>query len=119
MYVNGEKSPVAYRYLIQKAIKGEALEIWGDPNAAKDIVYVKDFKQMVLKSRESSQAKGFYNVGTGKGTTLEAQIKGIASVFSPKDTPSQIIYKPEKPTQTSYLYDIENAKLELNYTPPV
>jgi len=117
MYVNGEMSMIAYRYMIQKAIKGETLEVWGDPNISKDIVYVKDFTQMVIKSVESVHAKGFYNVATGIGTTLDEQVKGIARVFSPESNPSNIIYRPEKPSQTSYLYDVENAKRDLDYEP--
>lgn len=117
MYVNGKKVPIGYRYFIQKAINSEPIEIWGDPKKAKDIVYVKDFNQLVNKAIESDIDKGFYNVATGKPTTLEEQIKGVVEVFSPKDNPSEIIYRPEKPSQNSYLYDITNAKEELGYQP--
>jgi UDP-glucose 4-epimerase len=117
MYVNGNKSIIAYRVLIKKAIAGEDLEIWGDPSRAKDIVYVKDFNQMVLKSLESEKAQGLYNVGTGIPTTLEQQIKGIAAVFCPKDKTSRIIYRPEKPSQNSYLYDISKAVDDFGYEP--
>lgn len=117
MYVNGKNVPMGYRYFIQKAINSEPIEIWGDPKREKDIVYVKDFNQMLHKAIESNLNKGFYNVATGKPTTLDEQIKGVVEIFSPKDNPSPIIYKPEKPSQNSYLYDISNAKEELGYEP--
>lgn len=117
MYVNGRKSVIAYRYLIKKAMAGEPLEIWGDPQREKDIVYVKDFNQMVIKAMNSAKAQGIYNVGSGIATTLEDQIKGIAQVFSPMDNPSEIVYCPDKPSQASYLYDISNAVSDFGYRP--
>jgi len=117
MYVNGKSVPMGFRYFIQKAINSEPIEIWGDPNKAKDIVYVKDFNQMLEKAIISELPKGFYNVASGIPTTLDDQIKGVIEVFSPQENPSKIIYKPEKSSQNSYLYDIENAKAELGYKP--
>lgn len=117
MYVNGENAPIGFMYFIQKALKSEPIEIWGDPKRSKDIVYVKDFNQLLNKAIECDLEKGFYNVASGISTTLEEQIKGVINIFSPKDNPSKIIYRPHKPSQNSYLYDIENAKKELGYKP--
>ena len=36
--------------MIEKAIKAEPIELWGNPDREKDIVYVKDFCQMLLKA---------------------------------------------------------------------
>jgi len=49
-YVNGEKKLISYRYIIDRAIKGEDIEMWGNPNLGKDIIYVKDLCQMIYKS---------------------------------------------------------------------
>lgn len=117
MFVNGKKVPIGYMFFIQKAIKSEPIEIWGDPSSKKDIVYVQDFNQMLGLAIESNLTNGFYNVATGVPTTLEEQIKGVIEIFSPSDNPSKIIYKPEKPSQNSYLYDIDNAKKDLGYKP--
>lgn len=116
LYVNGELSVMAYRLLIEKAIRGEQIEIWGDPKIAKDIVYVKDFVQMIIGAINSDKANGMYNVGTGIPTTLDKQIRGIVKVFSKPESTSPIIYCPEKRSQTSYLYDISKAKKDLGYT---
>lgn len=117
MYVDGRRAIMAYRFLIDEAKKGSPLEIWGDPTISKDIVYVKDFTQMVVKAISSENSRGFYNVATGKATSLEEQVRGVAKVFNPTGRSSEIIYRPEKPSQTSYLYDIENAKKDLGYEP--
>lgn len=114
-YVNGVKTNMAYMYLINRARKGDGVEIWGDPDKAKDIVYVKDFAQIVDKAINSRKAQGFYNVGTGIPTTLEEQIRGIVEIFSPKGKKSRISYLPNKRSQTSYLYDIARTKRDLGY----
>jgi UDP-glucose 4-epimerase len=115
MYVNGIKKTMAYLTIIKKAIKGEAIEIWGNPKIAKDIVYVKDFVQLVEEAIKSNTAQGIYNVGTGIPTTLEEQIRGIIEIFSRHDKTSVIVYRPDKPSQISYLYDVSKAKKELGY----
>lgn len=115
MFVNGEKREMAYLEFIKKAMNGEPIEIWGDPNIPKDIVYVKDFIQLVENAILSNTAQGIYNVGTGIPTTLEEQIKEVIEVFSKPDNKSRIIYRPEKPSQTSYLYDISKAQRDLGY----
>lgn len=115
MYVNGIKKTMAYLLFIKKAIAGESIEIWGDPNIAKDIVYVKDFNQMIEKAINSKTAQGIYNVGTGIPTTLEDQIKGVVEIFSNPEHKSKIVYRPDKPSQSSHLYDVSKAKKDLQY----
>lgn len=116
-YVDGVEKPIAYRYLIDKAIKGEDIEMWGDPEAFKDIIYVKDLCSMMKGALLSDCGGGTYNAGTGIKTTLKEQIFGIIDVFSPENKRSNVIYKPEKPSFVSFVMDIEKAKKELNYSP--
>lgn len=116
-FVNGEKRLISYRYMIQRAIKGEPIEVWGDPNRTRDMVYVKDFCQLVCRTITTDRTTGLYNVGSGVGTTLQEQIEGIVEVFSPRDAKSEIILCPEKPSAMEYIMDIENARQELGYEP--
>lgn len=116
-FVNGIKTLISYRYIIERAMQGLPIELWGDPQRARDIVYVKDFCQMVFLALLAERSSGHYNVGTGMATTLQKQIEGIIEVFSPENHPSEIICKPEKPHAMQYVMDIENAKQELGYQP--
>ena len=103
--------------MIYQAIKGEPIELWGDPNYSKDMVHVYDCAQMLCKAIEVKRSTGFYNVGTGIPVTLKQQIEAIIQVFSPKDNRSQIIYRPEKPCGGGFLMNVDNAKNELGYEP--
>ena len=80
-YVDGEIRKIGYRILIDKAIAGEDIEVWGDASRVKDMVYVKDFCQMLYKALFIDREHGYYNVGTGIGTSLIDQIKGIVDVL--------------------------------------
>ncbi len=117
MFVDGKKKPIAYLYMIERAMRGEPLEIWGNPKVLKDMVYVKDYNQIVIGAIESEQGQGIYNVGTGVGTSLEQQIRGIIEVFSPKGKPSTVVYRSEKPSQSGFIYDISKTRLDLGYKP--
>ena len=107
-----------YRRLIYQAMRGEDIEIWGDPERMRDMVYVKDCTQIISLCFDVEDAEsGVYNVGTGIGTTLKEQIKGIIDVFSPADHPSAIHYRPEKNDAPQYIFDISKTKKNLGYQP--
>ena len=116
-YVDGVLRKRAWRILIDKAIKGEDIEVWGDSSRPKDMVYVKDFCQMIYKACLVDRNYGFYNVGTGIGTTLYDQIKGMIDVFGNENQRSKMIMCPDKPNAPQYIMSIDNAKKELGYEP--
>ncbi|MCR5113446.1 MAG: NAD(P)-dependent oxidoreductase [Acholeplasmatales bacterium] len=113
-YVNGEKKYISYRYLIDKISNGDDIELWGNPDAFKDIIYVKDLCQMMYLAIKANVNGGTYNAGTGVKTSFQDQIDGMIKVFG---SSNKIIYKPEKPTFTSFVMDISNAKKDLGYSP--
>ena len=116
-YVNGKKKIMAYRYIMNRAMKGLSIEIWGDPKRAKEIVYIKDLIQIIRNCIDSELEGGVYNVGRGVGVTLEKQIRGIVKVFSPKNKTSKIVYKPDKPNARQFIHDISKTVNDLNYKP--
>lgn len=116
-YVDGEIHKIGYRQLIEKAIAGEPIEVWGDSTRKKDMVYVKDFCQMLYKALFVNFDCGYYNVGTGIGTSLLEQIDGIVKVFCDKTKKSELIMRPDKPNAPQYIMDIKPAIEELGYKP--
>lgn len=116
-YVDGLMHKIGYRILIDKAIAGETIEVWGDPNRVKDMIYVKDFCQMLYKALFVDRNEGYYNVGTGIGISLYDQIKGIVEVFGESGNKSSIVFCPEKPNAPQYIMDITSAQEQLGYEP--
>ena len=116
-YVDGIQRKIGYRLLIDRARVGDPIEVWGDSSRVKDMVYVKDFCQMLYKALFVNRKCGYYNVGTGVGTSLLDQIKGMIEVFGEDGRKSEIIMRPDKPNAPQYIMDITPAKEELGYKP--
>ena len=115
-FVDGKKRWLAYRYIIEQAIKGERLEIWGDPKSAKEMVYIKDLVELMRLCLESNEPGGVFNVGCGHPISIEEQIKLIAEVFN-TEKKSDIIYCPEKNSSPQFVLSIEKARQQLGYKP--
>ena len=116
-YVDGVEKKVAYRYMIDRATQGYDIEMWGNPDAFKDILYIKDLCRMMTLGLFAKVNGGTYNAGTGIRTTLRQQIQGIIDVFAPDPSKTRIIEIPEASSFVSFVMDIENAKEELGYEP--
>jgi len=116
-YKDGKKVLNGFGTFLNNAMKGYDIELWGDPGKGRDIVYVKDLVQMIVKAIFTSNANGLYCVGTGVKTTLLEQVEKIIEVFSPHEIQkkSKIIFKKNKPSVRSYIYDVTKAKKDLGY----
>ena len=118
IYPNGIKTLRPLYKLIFNAMEGKPLEIWGDPNYAKDMIYVYDAAQMFfLAIMNDKLSKGFYNCGTGIPVTLYEQMQAIVDVFCPKDKKSEIVVLGDKIAGGGLLMDVSNAISELGYKP--
>lgn len=116
-YADYKKRIMPFRMLMDRASKSLPIEIWGDCSKKKEMVYIKDFVQLVSNCLTADIDGGIYNVGNGWQVSLEEQIKGIIEVFSPKNKPSKIIYCPEKQDPLENAFDISKTVKELNYHP--
>ncbi len=115
-YTDGKRTLVMDRYFIYQAIKGNDIEIWGDPYRLLETCSVQDFLQIVEKTLIANVDGGMYNIGSG-GNTLLQRVKDIIEVFNPKDKKSNIILCPEKANSTQFVLDIRKTISELGYEP--
>lgn len=113
-YVDGIKRMISFRLIMDRAERGEPIEVWGDPARSKEMLYVKDLAGLVVNCLESDLEGGIYNAGSEKQVTLEEQIEGIIEVFT-KDRRSPKIYCPDKPDALLNHLDISNTRRDLNY----
>ncbi|WP_271809503.1 NAD-dependent epimerase/dehydratase family protein [Clostridium beijerinckii] len=117
IYVNGKYYKTGIQTFIEKAEKGEDIEIWGDPQISRDIIYVKDVATAFMKALQSDKAKGLYNMTSGIPLTLEDQVKTVIKVFT-KGKKSNVVYRPELKNNTpSYLFSMEKAKKDFGFEP--
>lgn len=118
LYHDGKVAISSYRLMIRRAMAGEPLEIWGDPQAGMDLIYVKDFcQECACALLNENPETGTYNVGTGKLTSLDEFVHAIAEVFNPEGKASEIIYRPEMHDCVNYYMNIDKARKNLGYEP--
>lgn len=115
-YVDGEKKMMSFRLIMDKARKGEPIEVWGDSSRTKEMLYVKDLTLLIEQAIESDKKGGIYNVGSSKQVSLEEQIDGIIDVFSDAKR-SEKVYCPEKPDALFNHLDISKTIKDLDYKP--
>ena len=115
-YVDGIKRMISFRLIIEKARKGEDIEVWGDPSRSKEMVYVKDVARLIEQCIDNCVACGIFNVGSLHQVTLEEQIDGIIEVFT-ETKKSKKIYRPDKPNALYNHLDISKTIELLGYSP--
>ena len=117
IYVNGKYYKTGIQTFIEKASSGEDIEIWGNPEISRDIIYVKDVARAFELALKSDKTRGLYNMTSGTEVTLEEQVRTVIEVFG-EGKDSRIVYRPEKPNNTpSFLFDMTKAKRDFGFSP--
>lgn len=116
-YADGKMRMMPYRMLIDKAKDGEPIAIYGNPSRVKEMVYIKDFTQVVVSAVKSSLSGGFYNIGSPYRVSLDEMIRGIVQVFSSEDNKSIITYDKDKPDTLQSMLDYSKTTQDLGYKP--
>ena len=117
--VNGLVKKSGIGLFIEKARRGEPITVFGDAEAAvRDVVYVKDVAQAFVRSAESDEAKGLYNIGSGNPVSLLEQAETIACAFEGKEGKSVVQVDSSRPNDIApYCFDITRAKQDFDYSP--
>lgn len=116
-YADGKMRMMPYRSLMDRASRGEQISIYGNPSRVKEMVYIKDFVQVVVNATKSNLEGGFYNIGSPYRVSLDEMIHGIVDVFSPEENRSAITYDPSQPDTLQSMLDWSKTAKELNYNP--
>ncbi len=117
-YKHGSYNKTGFQIFIENAMEGKPIEVWGDRDVGRDVVYVKDVVSAIRLAIESPTGQGLYNIASGKLLTIEQEAKDIIDEFSPKGLPSPIVYRPEKTNSIEPCqYSIDKAKRELGWAP--
>ena len=115
--VNGKPYKSGIQTFIENASTGKDIEIWGDPEISRDIIYVKDVARAYVLAMESEKTYGLYNMTSGVPLTLIDQAKTVIEVFG-EDRGSKIVLRPEKKNNTpSFLFSMEKAKRDFDFVP--
>lgn len=118
IYKSGRPVKTGFQIFIDKAKEGEPIEIWGDVNIGRDIIYVKDVVEAFILVLKKEGLSGVYNISSGKQLTLMEEVEGIVDEFHPLGIEQVNLCLPERLNGIeSYYYDISKAKREFNWEP--
>jgi UDP-glucose 4-epimerase len=116
VYGHGEKLSPAIMTMIDKASRGEVIELRGNRNAMIDAIYVRDALAAIRLAMLRQDTKNIvFNIGSGQAISIFDVAATIAKVFDQragiKDS------SVEGPRQDENYMDISRAKNELGWHP--
>lgn len=118
IFWKGKPIKTGFQIFIENAVAGKPIEVWGDCNKARDIIYVKDVVEAFFMALKSKEAIGLYNITSGRSISLKEEVQIIVNVFCDPNNKSEITYRPEKANSIEpFLYDNSKAKKELGWFP--
>jgi UDP-glucose 4-epimerase len=98
---------------VTRLLQGEPPVIFGDGEQQRDFVHVEDVAAATMAA--AGGQPGTYNIGTGRGTSLNALANMLTKRLAPQLTPS---HAPAQPGELRYsIADITAAKRSLGYGP--
>lgn len=99
---------------MEKAWRGEDIEIWGDGEIVRDYVYVKDVAEALCRAMERRTSSKIFNIGSGQGHTLN-EILGIIRSVSGRRL--KVRYGPARPFDVPAIFlDVRRAREELDWS---
>jgi UDP-glucose 4-epimerase len=116
---DGSYTRTAIEVFIEKAVKGEPIEVWGDTSIKRDHVYIKDVLGAIEASVDApAGTKGIYNVASGVAHSQVEDATAVAKAFATDKGVSKIVLRPDKPSlRRGYVYSIEKLKRDMGWTP--
>jgi GDP-L-fucose synthase len=96
--------------LIRKAVeRHDPLEVWGDGNDIKDLIYIDDFIDGLLLAMEKIQGFDPVNIGTGRPVSVKDALKAILESADYAD--AKVVFNSAKPTMIPVrLIDVSKAR---------
>lgn len=113
-YLNGEKRMLPWRYMIRKCINGEDLEVYGDVSRQKELLYIKDFANAVVRAADTHIC-GIFNLPGYKPYSLDEMTDAIMNTFASEN--AKKILRPDMPDTPQILLSHNKSKEILGWEP--
>lgn len=117
IYGPNQRSDMAYSIFIEKILKGDAIEIYGDGNQLRANTYVSDCVNGTIQAMENAQSKETYNICGGEEVSVLDAIRIISHKLG--KTP-KLEFKPKRPgDQLRTSGNWQKAYRDFKYEPKV
>lgn len=88
-----ETAQGAVSVFLERILRGQPLQVWGDGSVVRDYVYVADIVQAFLKALDHAGEDRIFNIGSGLGVSLKELIGEIGAVVG---HPPAVEYTPAR-----------------------
>lgn len=107
----------AIAVFLGKAMRGEAIEIWGDGSVTRDYIHIDDVVSAFLAAMHHTGAERVFNIGTGQGRSLNHVLDTIEKTLQ---RPTIRRYLATRPFDVPVnVLCVERARSSLGWTPRV
>lgn len=113
-YLDGIERMLPWRSMVRKCIQGENIEIYGDPSRKKELLYIKDFANAVVRAAETDIC-GIFNLPGYKPYSLKEMVDGIVHAFAYGNT--KVIPRPDMPDTPQILLAHNKSEKVLGWKP--
>jgi len=112
-----ETAQGAISTFIQKVVRGEPIEIWGDGTVTRDYLHVSDVAEAFIQAVQYTGTKNVFNISSGTGTSLNEIIMVLQKLI---DIPIRPKYLPSRSFDVPVnILSNTLAKQELKWEPRI
>lgn len=107
----------AISHFANRAVRGIAIEIWGDGTTTRDYVHVDDVANALLRCSSYGGGERLFNIGSGRGVTLNELVEMLQQRLGRSVV---VDYRPPRGFDVpENVLDISRARHELSWEPEV
>jgi len=112
-----ETAQGAVAVFLQRALRRQPLEIWGDGSVTRDYVYIGDVADAFLSAAEYQGSLSIFNIGSGQGTSLNELLAKLETVVGHNIERQYLLARPFDVKLN--VLDTGLAQRELNWSPRI
>ncbi len=113
-FLNGKKKMLPWRFMIRRCINGYGIDVYGDPSRLKELLYIKDFSNAVVRAA-NTHICGIFNLPGYKPYSLDEMVDGIMNTFALAT--AKKTYRPEMPDTPQILLSGKKSAEILGWKP--
>ncbi len=110
-----EHEGTALRTFLDRAARGQTLEVWGDDSGRRHYVYDRDVVRAIEHAARASTPAGIYNIGMAANHSFIELARAINRAFGNDD--NLVVHRDRDADPGVYHMDIERAARALDWTP--
>jgi UDP-glucose 4-epimerase len=104
--------------LMDRIIRGQDVEIWGNGDVIRDFVHVDDVIEAIIAVTDYNGPRKLFNVGSGIGRSIRDVVGDVIGVMKVSD--ARVVYRPGRPADVPVsVLDISLIKEETRWSPRV